>query len=113
MVKPTVCQLRRDSNTVVHLVRADEAKTALVEALKLNANLNLLARMYPSDAILAADVRRSAYKAWAPQARQIGKARNPPISAVRRSCREGQRTVRRMCAVSELDDAVSNQPGSR
>jgi hypothetical protein len=26
MVKPTVCQLRRDSNRVVHLVRADEAK---------------------------------------------------------------------------------------
>jgi hypothetical protein len=69
MVKPTVCQLRRDSNRVVHLVRADEAKPALVEALKLNANLNLLARMHPSDAILAADVRRSAYKAWAPQAR--------------------------------------------
>ena len=44
MVKPTVCQLRRDSNRVVHLVRADEAKPALVEALKLNANLNLLAR---------------------------------------------------------------------
>ena len=79
MVKPTVCQLRRDINRVVHLVRADEAKPALVEALKLNANLNLLARMHPSDAILAADVRRSAYKAWAPQAGQIGKARNPPL----------------------------------
>jgi hypothetical protein len=38
MVKPTVCQLRRDSNRVVHLVRADEVKPALVEALKLNAN---------------------------------------------------------------------------
>ena len=47
MVKPTVFQLRRDSNRVVHLVRADEAKLALVEALKLNANLNLLARMHP------------------------------------------------------------------
>jgi hypothetical protein len=37
--------------------------------------------MHPSDAILAADLQRSAYKAWAPQARQIGKARNPPIAA--------------------------------
>ena len=47
MVKPTVCQLRRDSNRVLHLVRADEVKPALVEALKLNANLNLLVRMHP------------------------------------------------------------------
>ena len=47
MVKPTVRQLRCDSNRVVHLVRADEAKPALVEALKLNANLNLLGRMHP------------------------------------------------------------------
>ena len=47
MVKPTVCQLRRDSNRVVHLVRADEPTSALVEALKLNANLNLLVRMHP------------------------------------------------------------------
>jgi hypothetical protein len=82
MVKPTVCQLRRDSNRVVHLVRADEAKPALVEALKLNANLNLLSRMRSSDAILAADVRRSACKAWAPQARQIGKAGNPPTAEI-------------------------------
>jgi hypothetical protein len=44
----------------------------------LNANPNLLARMHSADAILAADLQRSAYKAWAPQARQIGKARNPP-----------------------------------
>ena len=36
----------------------------------MNANPNLLARMHPSDAILAADLQRSAYKAWAPQARQ-------------------------------------------
>jgi hypothetical protein len=59
MVKPTVRQLRCDSNRVVHLVRADEAKPALVEALKLNANLNLLARMRSSDAVLAANVRQS------------------------------------------------------
>ena len=48
----------------------------------LNANPNLLARMHPSDAILTVDLRRSAYEAWAPQARQIGKARNPPNLAV-------------------------------
>jgi hypothetical protein len=57
---------------------AGEAKPALVEALKLNANLNLLARMPPSDAIRAADLRRSAYKAWAAQVRKLRKARNPP-----------------------------------
>ena len=68
---------------------AGEAKPALVEALKLNANLNLLARKHPSDAVLAADLRRSAYKAWAPQARQIGKARNPPNSAGARARRQG------------------------
>ena len=55
-----------------------------LKALKLNANLHMLGRMHPSDAILAADVRRSAYKAWAPQVRQIGKARNPPRADLRR-----------------------------
>jgi hypothetical protein len=39
----------------------------------LNANPNLLARMHPSDAILAADLRGSAYKAWAAQARNSGR----------------------------------------
>ena len=48
----------------------------------LNANPNLLARMHPSDAILAADLRRSAYKAWAPQARQSGR---PAIHHLSRS----------------------------
>ena len=76
--KPSIRRSHHDRNRAVHLVRDDEAKPALVEALKLNANLNLLARKHPSDAVLAADLRRSAYKAWAPQARQIGKARNPP-----------------------------------
>jgi len=48
----------------------------------LNANPNLLARMHPSDAILAADLHRSAYKAWAPQARQSGR---PAIHHLSRS----------------------------
>ena len=43
----------------------------------LNANPDLLARMHPSDAILAADLRRSA----STQARQIGEARNPSVDA--------------------------------
>ena len=38
---------------------AIEGKSALAEAPRLNAHLNLLARIHPSDAILAADVRRS------------------------------------------------------
>ena len=71
MVKPTVCRLRRDSNRVVSPCLGSPMRPSPLssKALKLNANLHLLARMHPSDAILAADLRRSAYKAWAPQAR--------------------------------------------
>jgi hypothetical protein len=47
----------------------------------LNTNPNLLARMHPSDAILAADLRRSAYKASASQAGQTGNVAFPPIAA--------------------------------
>ena len=49
----------------------------------LKENPNLLARIHPSDAIFAADLQRSAYKARAPEAWQIGKARNPPDLVVR------------------------------